>query len=157
MSRRPRNLGFSIFLHHSAENSSRIGSRPGPRIDGRSQITRRTRGWPAFEPCLFEPESLFPGKQILCAETKVSKPSREITETPAETELTPTGRPIGRQMSDGREIWAQSECVVADAVAVELVSFAASLVTGKNTGKKLAASLTLRRSGVRFMPQNQAI
>src|ERR1700734_3887769 len=89
MSRRPRNLGFSIFLHHSAENSSRIGSRPGPRIDGRSQITRRTRGWPAFEPCLFEPESLFPGKQILCAETKVSKPSREITETPAETELTP--------------------------------------------------------------------
>ena len=42
----------------------------------------------------------------------MSKPSREITETPAETELTPTGRPIGRQMSDGREIWAQSECVV---------------------------------------------
>jgi hypothetical protein len=35
----------------------------------------------------------------------------------------------------GKTPWG-SECVVADAVAVELVSFAASLVTGKNTGKK---------------------
>jgi hypothetical protein len=30
-------------------------------------------GKPAFEPCLFEPESLFPGNRILGAETKATK------------------------------------------------------------------------------------
>jgi hypothetical protein len=37
-------------------------------------------GWPSlvFEPRLFEPASLFPGNEILCAETEATKTSRRI-------------------------------------------------------------------------------
>ena len=36
--------------------------------------------WPAFEPRLFEPESLFPGSRIFCAETKATKHPRKVHE-----------------------------------------------------------------------------
>src|SRR3984885_8314275 len=60
--------------------------------------------WSAFEPCLFEPESLFPGNGILCAGTKATKFPRKIPRDASRDEITTTSRPIRRQLPHGREI-----------------------------------------------------
>ena len=49
---------------------------PGPSSqEARSSDSSR----PAFEPCLFEPESLFPGNRILGAETKATKVHKDAS------------------------------------------------------------------------------
>src|ERR1700735_5617635 len=74
---------------------------PGPSSqEARSSDSSR----PAFEPCLFEPESLFPGNRILCGETKATKHPEKFTESRGRDEAHVTTRPIRRQLPHGREI-----------------------------------------------------
>jgi hypothetical protein len=93
---------------------------PGPSSqEARSSDSSR----PAFEPCLFEPESLFPGNRILCGETKATKHPRKVLEDASrdEAHAKQLGQWGGKCGMAGKSLW-RSECVVADAVAVEPVS-----------------------------------
>jgi hypothetical protein len=63
---------------------------------------------PAFEPCLFELESLLPGNGILRAEIK----SYDFTETAAETKLTPQLGQFGARYQTAGKSLRKSECVV---------------------------------------------
>jgi hypothetical protein len=97
--------------------------------------------------------ALFPGNGILCAETKATKHPEKFTESRGRDEAHVTSRPIRRQLPHGREI--SSEVGMRGGGRSHrrtCLRGKVSLVSGKNTGKKLVASLTLRRSGVRFMP-----
>ena len=84
------------------------------------------------EPGLFEPQSPLPGNGFLKAETKGSKGLRRFAV--AETKSRQTTRPFGGYSARTGKSPLERECVVADAVGIEPVSYPNSLLTGKFTG-----------------------
>jgi hypothetical protein len=80
---RPRRL-FTQRHHHGGVTISLSGrehdltaSAPPREIASKGGLTDT-----CIEPCLFEPQSLFPGNGILCAETKATKHPEKFTREP---------------------------------------------------------------------------